>query len=49
MKWRKQIEGNMRRFELKKEDTADQCKWRSGMRRVKELVSCIRPPLVTGD
>ena len=26
MKWRKQVEGNMRRMSLRKEDVADQCR-----------------------
>ena len=47
MKWRKQVEGNMRRIGLKKKDTADRCRWR-GVRRVAEDVECIRPPPVTG-
>ena len=49
MKWRKQIEGSMRRIGLKKEDTADRCRWREGVRRVAEVVECIRPPPITGD
>ena len=28
IKWREQVKRSMRRFGLKKEDVADQCKWR---------------------
>ena len=38
MKWRKQVKGNMRRITLKKEDAADQCRWREGVGRVAEVV-----------
>ena len=30
MKWREQVEGNMKRIGLKKEDAADRCRWREG-------------------
>ena len=49
MKWREQVEGNMIRIGLKKEDAANRCRWREGVRRVAEVVECIRPPPVTGD
>ena len=49
MKWREQVKGNMRRIGLKKRDAADRCRWRKGVRRVAEVVGCIRPPPVTGD
>ena len=48
MKWREQIEGSMRRIGLRK-DVADQCRWREGVKRVAQVVRCIRPPPVTGD
>ena len=47
MKWREQIEGNMRRIGLKKEVAADRCRWKKGVRRVVKVVGCIRPPPVT--
>ena len=28
MKWREQVEGNMKRIGLRKEDAADRCRWR---------------------
>ena len=31
MKWRKQVQGNMRRIGLKEEDAADWCRWRKGL------------------
>ena len=37
MKWREQVEGNMRKIGLRKEDAVDQCKWREG---VEELQKC---------
>ena len=46
MKWRKQVEGNMRKISLRKEDMADRCKWREGVRRVAEVVECFQPPPV---
>ena len=49
MKWREQVEENMRRIGLKKENAADRCRRREGVRRVAEIVRCIRPPPVTGD
>ena len=48
IKWREQVEGNMRRIGLSKEDAADRCKWREGVGRVAEVVRCIRPPPFTG-
>ena len=45
MKWKKQVEGNMRRIELRKEDLADQCRWREDVERVVEVVRCTQPPL----
>ena len=48
MKRRKQVEESMRRIGLKKEDAADRCKWREGVRRVAEVMGCIWPPPVTG-
>ena len=49
IKWREQVEGNVRRIGLKKEDVADQCRWREDVRRVVEVVRCIQPPSFTGD
>ena len=49
MKWREQMEGSMRRISLRKEDVADQCRWRKGVKRVAQVVRCIRPPPVTAD
>ena len=49
MKKREQVEGNMRRIGLKKVDVADWCRWREDVRRVAEVVGCIRPPPVTVD
>ena len=49
MKWREQVEGDMIRIGLKKENVANRCRWREGVRRVAEVVGCIRPPPVTGD
>ena len=46
---REQIEGNMRRIGLKKEDVADRCRWREDVGRVAEVVRCIRPPPITGE
>ena len=48
MKWREQVEGNIRRIGLRKEDAADRCSWREGIRRVAEVVRCIRPHPFTG-
>ena len=48
MKWREQVERSMRRIGLKKKDAADRCRRRKGVRRVAEVVGCIRPPPVTG-
>ena len=31
-----------------KKDAADRCRWREGVRRVREVVGCIRPLPVTG-
>ena len=49
MKWRKQFKRNMRRNGLKKKDAADQCRWREDVRRVAEVVECIRPLPVIKD
>ena len=49
MKWREQVEGSMRKIGLKKEDAADQCKWREVVRRVAEIVGCIRTLPLTDD
>ena len=49
IKWREQVKGSMRRIGLKKEDTADRCRWRESVRRVAEVVGCIRLPPVTRD
>ena len=46
-KWREQVKGNMRRIGLKKEDAANRCRWREGV-RVAEVVGCIWPPSVKG-
>ena len=48
-KWREQVEENMKRIGLRKEDAADQCRWRKGVGRVAEIVGCIQPPPFTGD
>ena len=47
MKWREHVEGNMKRIGLRKEDAADRCRWREGIRRVAEVVRYIRPPSVS--
>ena len=49
MKWREEIEVSMRRIGLRQEDVADRCRWREGVKRVAQVVRCIRPPPVTGD
>ena len=49
IKRRKQVEGSVRRIGLKKEDAADRCRRREGVRSVAEVVGCIRPTPVTGD
>ena len=49
MKWRKQVEESMRRIGLKKDNTADPCRWRKGVGRVAEVARCIRLPPFTGD
>ena len=36
MKWRKQIKGSIRRIGLKKENAADQYRWREGVGRVRK-------------
>ena len=38
MKWREQVEENMRRIGLRKEDAADRCRWREGVGRVAEVM-----------
>ena len=48
MECREQVKGNMRRIGSKK-DAADRCRWREGVRRVAEVMGCIRPPTVTAD
>ena len=42
-------EGNMRRIDLRKENTADQCRWREGVGIVVEVVRCIQSLPFTGD
>ena len=49
MKWREQVEGNTRSIGLRKEDRANWCRWREGVRRVAEVVRCIRPRPFTGE
>ena len=49
IKWRDHIEGLMRRIGLRKKDVADRCRWREGVRRIAEVVGCIRLPPFTGD
>ena len=49
MKWREQVEGNIRRIALRKEYVADQCRWKEGARKVAEVVGCFQPPPVTKD
>ena len=48
MKWREQVE-DMRRIGLRKEDAADRCRRREGVRRIVEVVRCIRLPPFIGD
>ena len=48
MKWRKQVEKSMKRIGLRKEDVADMCRLREGV-RIAEIMGCIQPPPVTGD
>ena len=48
IKWREQVEGNMRRIGLRKEDSADPCRWR-GVEKVSEVVRCIWPSPFTGE
>ena len=48
IKCRKQAEENMRRIHLRKEDAADRCRWRKGI-RVAEVARGIRPPSVNGN
>ena len=43
MKWRKQVEGSMRRIGLRKEDVADRCRWRESIRRIAKVLRCIQP------
>ena len=45
MKWMKQVKENMKRIGLRKEDTADQSRWRED---IAEVVRCIQPPPVNG-
>ena len=47
-KWRKQVEGNMKKICLKKEDATDWCRWRD-VGRVVEVVGCIWLLPFTGD
>ena len=47
MKWSEQVEGNMRRIGLRKEDAADRCRWKESVRRVAKVVRYIRPPSFT--
>ena len=47
MKWREQVEGNIRRIGLTREDATDRCGWREGVGRIAEVVGCIRPPSFT--
>ena len=49
MKRREQVEGNIRKIGLRKEDIADRCRWREGMGRVAEVVRCIQPSSFAGD
>ena len=48
IKWREQVKRNIRRIGPRKEDAADQCRWREGLRRVAEIVGCIWPSPITG-
>ena len=49
MKWREQVQGNIRKIGLRKENAADQCRCREGLKRFAEVVGCIQLPPVTGD
>ena len=40
---------SIRRIGLRKEDVADRCRWREGVRRDAEVMGCIWPLPVTGD
>ena len=48
MKWREEVEGNIKRIGLRK-DAADRCRWKESIGRVAEVVRCIRPLLFTKD
>ena len=48
MKYREQVKRNMRRISLRKQDVADQCRWR-GVGRITEAARCIQPPPFTKD
>ena len=39
MTWRRQMEENLKKVELKIEEAADQTRWREGVRAIKEGVS----------
>ena len=47
IKWRVQVEGNMKRIGLTKEAAADRCRWRENVGRISKVVGCIGPPSFT--
>ena len=42
MKYREQNERSMKNISLRKEDVADRCRYREGVGKVAEIVTCIR-------
>ena len=49
MKRREQVEGSMKKIDLKEVDAADWCRWREGVGRVAEVLRSIQPSPSTGE
>ena len=46
--WKKQVEEDIKKIKLKKEDARNRGRWRDGVEKIARGVRCIRPPSLTG-
>ena len=46
--WKKQVEEDIKKIKLNKEDAPNRGKWRNGVEKIAREMRCIRPPSLTG-
>ena len=46
--WKKQVEEDIKKIKLKKEDAPNRGQWRDGVEKIARGMRCIRPPPLTG-